>query len=81
MSRLLQRIHDIGAHAWQTFLQVLNAIAVGLFGGVILVYQTYPGAITNLFSKLSPWIGIPSLITFGIVVHYALGRAKKAGGA
>jgi hypothetical protein len=73
MNRIVQRICDIGALAWLRFVQALNAIAVALF-----VNQVYPGVIANAVNKLPPALGIPLILAFGVVVHYAIKRAKTA---
>jgi hypothetical protein len=77
MTPIIQRIHDIGAVAWVRFVQALNWIAVSLFGGIVVVQQAYPGVIANAVQKLPPWVGIPAILIFGIMVHYALRRAAK----
>jgi hypothetical protein len=77
MNAIVQRIHDIGVIAWVRFVQALNWIAVSLFGGVVVVNQAYPGVIANAVNKLPPWLGVPAIMIFGIVVHYALRRAAK----
>lgn len=80
MSRLVDRLHDIGALAWLKFVQALNWIAVSLFGSILVVHQAYPGVMAGYVSKLPPTLGIPLIIGFGLIVHYAIRRAKKDGG-
>jgi hypothetical protein len=75
----VSRLHDIGAHAWLVFVQSLNWIAVSLLGGVAVVHEAYPSIISGAVAKLPPVIGIPAILAFGVLVHYALRRAKKAG--
>lgn len=77
MNRALQRLHDIGAMAWLRFVQSLNWIAVSLFASVAIVHQAYPGVIAAAVGKLPPALGIPLIFAFGLLVHYALRRAKK----
>ncbi len=77
MNKIIQRVHDIGAIAWLRFVQALNWIAISLFGSVVVVNQAYPGVIAGAVSKLPPLLGIPVIIVFGVLVHYALRRAKK----
>jgi hypothetical protein len=78
MNRIVQRIHDIGAVAWVRFVQALNWIMVSLLASVAVVNETYPGVISNAVQKLPPWLGIPAILIFGLLVHYALRRAAKA---
>jgi hypothetical protein len=77
MNRIVQRIHDIGAVAWVRFVQALNWIAATLLASALIVHQAYPSVISNAVEKLPPWLGIPAIILFCIVVHYALRRAAK----
>lgn len=81
MSPLINRIHAIGAHAWLVFVQALNWIAVSLLGGIVVVNSAYPGVISGAVAKLPPAVGIPAILIFGMLVHYATRRAKKAGDA
>lgn len=76
MNALTARVHSIGARAWVRFVQVLNVIAASLLGGVAVVSQVYPGVISGAVGKLPPALGIPVIIGFGVLVHYALRRAK-----
>lgn len=78
MNAVLERVRAIGARAWLRFVQALNLIAVSLLGGVVVVNQAYPGVIAGAVQKLPPIVGIPLIIGFGILVHYALRRAKLA---
>jgi hypothetical protein len=77
MNAVLQRIHDVGTIAWVRFVQALNWIAATLLASVLIVHQTYPGVISGAVAKLPPWLGIPAIILFCAVVHYALRRAAK----
>lgn len=77
MTPILQRIHDIGAVAWVRFVQALNWIAASLLASVLIVHQTYPSLISGAVAKMPPWLGIPAIILFCAVVHYALRRAAK----
>lgn len=79
MSPLLDRIHAIGTHAWLRFVQALNWIMISLFGSVIVIHETYPQVIAGFVGKLPPIVGIPAIIAFGGLVHYALRRAKVGG--
>lgn len=78
MNRVIQRIHDIGANAWLLLVHTMNWIAVSLLGGVMVVNSTYPGVISNAVNKLSPKLGIPGILIFGTIAHYAIRRARKA---
>jgi hypothetical protein len=78
MSPIITRIHDIGTRAWVRFVQALNWIAVSLLGSAVVVNEAYPGVIANAVQKLPPWLGIPVIIIFGVIVHYALRRAAKS---
>lgn len=78
MNRVLQRIHDVGALAWLRLVQSLNWIAVSVLASVAVVNESYPGVISGAVGKLPPWLGIPVILIFGLLVHYALRRAKKA---
>lgn len=80
MGVLLQRIHDIGARAWLQFLQSLNWIMVSLLGGAYVVNETYPDVVRSQIAKLPAYVGIPAILIFGVIVHYAARRAKKAAG-
>lgn len=78
MNKILERLEAVGQHAWLTFLQSLNGIAMALLGGVVIVHQAYPQLIAGAISKLPPQIGIPLIFAFGIIVHFALRSAKRA---
>lgn len=78
MSPLLQRIHDIGVMAWLRFVQALNFILISLAGSVLVIHQAYPQLISGMIGKLPPIAGVPLLLLIGLLVHYALRRAKKA---
>jgi hypothetical protein len=78
MSPLLTRLHAIAALAWIRFVQALNWIMVSLLASVAVVNATYPGVIANAVQKLPPALGIPAILIFGLLVHYALRRAAKA---
>lgn len=78
MSRLVQRIHDIGLIAWLRFVQALNGILVTLLGAALVVHQTYPGLIAQMVGKLPPIIGVPVIIAVGVLIHFALRQAKKS---
>lgn len=73
----MSEIHRIGATFWLRLVQSLNAIAMTLLGGLLLVHESYPSVITGAIAKLPPAIGIPLIFLFGLLVHYALRRAKK----
>lgn len=78
MNRVLERIRSAGAHAWLVFVQALNWIAASLLAAVLLVHQAYPQIISNAVAKLPPLLGIPAILGFCLIVHYALRSAKKA---
>lgn len=81
MRLLLEKIHEIGTQAWVRFVQALNWIAVSIAGSVVVVNATYPGVIAGAINKLPPALGIPGILIFGVIVHYALRRAKLTGNA
>lgn len=76
MAPLLEKIHEIGTRAWVRFVQALNWIAVSIAGSLVVVNATYPGVIAGAINKLPPVLGVPLIVTFGVLVHYALRRAK-----
>jgi hypothetical protein len=78
MTSLLERIHEIGTRAWLRFVQALNWIMISVAGSVIVVHETYPQVISGAVGKMPPWLGIPAIFAFGLLVHYALRRAKAS---
>jgi len=78
MNAILQRLHDIGVVAWVRFVQALNWIAATLMASALIVHQTYPTIISQTIAKMPPLLGIPAIIAFCALVHYALRRAAKA---
>jgi hypothetical protein len=80
MQVLLEKVHAIGARAWMRFVQALNWIAVSIAGSLVVVNSTYPGVISSAIGKLPPAVGIPAVVGFGVLVHYALRRAKLTNG-
>lgn len=78
MTILFERIHEIGTRAWLRFVQWLNWIVISLAGSLIVVHETYPQVISGAVGKMPPWVGIPAIILFGALVHYAIRRAKKS---
>ena len=76
---LLWRIHADVTRAWLVFVQSINAIAMALLGGALIVHQTYPDVLRGLLAGLPPQVGAACLFAFGAIVHWALRRAKKAG--
>lgn len=79
MNKALERVRAIGAHAWLTFLQQLNALLVSVLGGILVVNTTYPDVIRSLLAKLPPIPAAIALGLLGFLVHYSARRAKKAG--
>ena len=79
MEKLVDRVHAIGTRAWLKFVQALNWIAISLLGSIVVVNATYPGVISGAVAKLPPVLGIPAILLFGAIVHYALRRAKANG--
>jgi hypothetical protein len=75
---LLNRIHEIGTRAWLRFVQSLNWIVVSLLTSVAVVHEAYPSVIAGAVGKMPPLLGIPLILAFGLLVHYALRRAKKS---
>jgi hypothetical protein len=78
VNKILARIQDLGALAWVRFLQSLNAIAISLAGGALVVQQSYPDLVRQIVAKVPGYGGAVGLFLFGVVVHYALRRAAKA---
>jgi hypothetical protein len=76
MNKVFQEIHAIGTRAWVRFVQALNWIMVSVAGSLVVVNATYPGVIANAINKLPPALGVPLIVIFGVLVHYALRRAK-----
>lgn len=74
---IIDRVHDVGALAWMRFVQALNWIVISLLGSALVVHQAYPQLISSAISKLPPIAGVPLIFAFGLIVHYALRRAKK----
>lgn len=78
---LINRLHEASATAWLRFLEWVNGIAIALVGAIVVVHQAYPQVIAGAVGRLPPIIGIPLIFGFGLLVHYALRRAKaEAGG-
>jgi hypothetical protein len=78
---ILQRIRDIGFMAWIRFVQALNVILVSLLGSALVIHQAYPGLVAGMIGKLPPAVGVPAIILLGVIIHYALRRAKASDGA
>jgi hypothetical protein len=77
MMSLWQKLCRVGAVAWLRIVQSLNAIAMSLLGAAIVVHQAYPQIISGAIAKLPPMMGIPLIFAFGLIVHFAIRRAKK----
>jgi hypothetical protein len=79
MNPILQKIRDASTRAWLTFTQALNAIAVSLVGGALVVSTSYPDVVRSVISGAPKPLQIVILMVFGVLVHLALRQAKKAG--
>lgn len=71
------RIKYLGTDAKLAFVRWLNVIAASLFGGVILLNQAYPQAVTDLGGDLPGWAKIIGGILWFALVDYAIQRAKS----
>lgn len=78
MNKVIQRIHDIGAHAWLLFVQWLNGIAATLIAGIIALNAAYPQFVLQLGGDLPAPLKLAGAGVWALAVHYALRRAKKA---
>lgn len=76
MKALFDRLCAIGALAWMRFVQSLNAIAMTLLGGALVVHQSYPSLLGDLLGPIPLPVKALLLFLFGSAVHLAMRRAK-----
>lgn len=74
---IFNRCYDFSARAWLLFVQWINAIAMSLLGGALIVHQSYPTIFSDLLGPIPTPTKAAILFAFGTIVHFALRQAKK----